>query len=433
MGSNYFRQLLVFPIALCKIFLKVTFIVCSIYFLAVLVGKNNNPDTDSNAPLIESQIPAFYFSLLPQWYDSRLCLIAPSQAKSTGIKWMRQGMDIVQWNSIQSGISLLSSPGKYPETESLRYIEQLDQLKQEVANLQVKLRNDTNALSSLLILQSNLNNIEGLPLRARLPVLYFWGSNNSFHKAVFEGIFKPGNNIVLNFSTAFKLSMILSVFTFLFSVLGGTGLALLYINRSEKVKKILNVFMQLLYIFPVFCLAIFAVQFFTSPYYSPMLNWFPGPGSFLMLSNDVTFFVLLFSQSAYLILPALIVSIPLSAGVALRWIGGMEQEKHKVYVQVLRSKGLNRGQIYSRHILRNVAIPMVVYFAMLFPALMGGIVLIENIFAIGGLGRLTFQSVMNRDLGLLLIIVSFVALFNIVFNKIGLYCMKYVDPRLKLI
>jgi ABC-type dipeptide/oligopeptide/nickel transport system permease component len=235
----------------------------------------------------------------------------------------------------------------------------------------------------------------------------------------------------LQLRSAFNLSFVLSLLAYLSTILFGTLLALWYMRMKSLGRRILMTYLNIIYVFPVFCLTVIAVQFFTSDYYSPWLNWFPGPGTFLMMSSVSLGSV--FSDSVgYFILPALLLSLPLSAGAAMRWITGMREEMDKPYVITLKSKGISNRDINTVHVLKNVSLPMIVYFGMLFPSLMSGVLLIENVFSIGGIGRLTWQSVRYDDFMMLLVITALVAMINIFMSQLASKIMKYVDPRLKV-
>jgi len=68
------------------------------------------------------------------------------------------------------------------------------------------------------------------------------------------------------------------------------------------------------------------------------------------------------------------------------------------WVRTARAKGLSRGATLVRHVLRNAMIPVVTVMGLQFANLLAGAVVIENVFALPGLGRLVFQAISNRDL-----------------------------------
>lgn len=431
MRSGIIHNTFYFFAAIVKVLFKVCVIVLTVYFLATLtsISEEEEPRGNTRTDVLQTQQPAFYFSILPSWYDHRMTFYKKSEVKSAGISLMKQGLDYYDWMYVYQNIIQISDKPGQSSIASLMYLRDKDRLLKEVDNALQKQEIDSISRIQLSNIRSLISGKISNSILKWKPEIHFNGNQNRFHQEIKEVL--SGGQKFNSLSLALKLSLILSLFSFLFSIIGGTSLALLYVNSGSFFRRILDLTFQLLYIFPVFCIAIFAVQFFTSSYYSPLLDWFPGPGSFLLLSSDNSFFELLFEQSKYLILPSIIVAVPLSAGIALRWISGMNVELEKPYIKTLESKGVDRKQIYLKHILKNASLPMILYFGLLFPALISGILLVENIFAIGGIGRLTYQSVMQDDLSMLLIITAIVAFFNIIFNKLGQYVMRSVDPRLQ--
>ena len=67
------------------------------------------------------------------------------------------------------------------------------------------------------------------------------------------------------------------------------------------------------------------------------------------------------------------------------------------FVRTARGKGLSATRIRARHVLRNAAVPIATITGIQFGYLLGGTVIIEQIFALPGLGRLLFTSITNRD------------------------------------
>ena len=96
------------------------------------------------------------------------------------------------------------------------------------------------------------------------------------------------------------------------------------------------------------------------------------------------------------------------------------------------ARGFSSKQILFGHILRIVALPMTIYAAMLLPALIAGTLIIENIFAIPGLGRLTFQSIQRQDIFTIIVITWIVALICLVSNFVAGILSPIIDPRLRI-
>lgn len=180
-----------------------------------------------------------------------------------------------------------------------------------------------------------------------------------------------------------------------------------------------------IYLIPVFGLATLAIPVFTTDWVSPYLHWFPGVGSYLVNSPHAF-------HIDYFFLPALIMSLPISASLCLRWLAGFDDELSRQYVLVLKSKGLSEHRIIIRHILRNLAIPILVFLTMITPALISGALIIENIFAIPGLGRLTLQSIKRQDEPMLLMITGIVAVLSLVGIYMANKLIPVLNPRTKV-
>ena len=101
------------------------------------------------------------------------------------------------------------------------------------------------------------------------------------------------------------------------------------------------------------------------------------------------------------------------------------------FVRTARSKGLDDDRIAYRHVLPNAILPMVTMLGLQFGTLLGGSVVIESVFSIPGIGRLAYESVVNRDLNTLLGIVFMSALLVIAVNLIVDILYAHLDPRIE--
>jgi peptide/nickel transport system permease protein len=100
-------------------------------------------------------------------------------------------------------------------------------------------------------------------------------------------------------------------------------------------------------------------------------------------------------------------------------------------VRTARAKGLSKAATLLRHVLRNAMIPVVTVMGLQFANLLTGAVVIENVFALPGLGRLIFQAISNRDLVVVenatLLLAALVVTVNFAVDL--LYAA--IDPRVK--
>jgi peptide/nickel transport system permease protein len=96
-----------------------------------------------------------------------------------------------------------------------------------------------------------------------------------------------------------------------------------------------------------------------------------------------------------------------------------------------RAKGLSPKTVIWKHALRNALIPVVTYFGLILAAFMNGSVVIEQIFAWPGLGRLALVSVTGRDYPVVQGVVITVGIFLIVINLVVDVLYALIDPRIR--
>jgi len=132
----------------------------------------------------------------------------------------------------------------------------------------------------------------------------------------------------------------------------------------------------------------------------------------------------------YLILPGLAVGLPFSASIARLTRSAMLEVLQQDYITVARSKGLNEQRIIIRHALRNALIPVVTVMGISLALLFSGTVIVENVFAIKGLGRVLVQSILNRDYPVVQGSILLVAVLLVFTNLAVDLLYRLIDPRI---
>lgn len=102
------------------------------------------------------------------------------------------------------------------------------------------------------------------------------------------------------------------------------------------------------------------------------------------------------------------------------------------YIVMAKSKGLSSLTIILRHAMKNVLIPIVTYLGPLIAGLMTGSFVIENLFAIPGIGRELVSAIQGRDYPVILGLSIFIGAFIIVMNLLADLALGLVDPRIKV-
>ena len=152
----------------------------------------------------------------------------------------------------------------------------------------------------------------------------------------------------------------------------------------------------------------------------------PQMGTFVPLFEDP------WRNLAQMFLPALTLGTAFAAAVIRIARAGMLEILREDYIRTARSKGLTRQRVIWRHALPNALIPVVTLSGVEFGYLLGGAVLVEQIFALPGLGRVVLDAILQRDYALVQGAVLFIAFNFMVVNLIVDLAYAALDPRIHL-
>ncbi|MFA6716826.1 MAG: ABC transporter permease [Victivallaceae bacterium] len=147
------------------------------------------------------------------------------------------------------------------------------------------------------------------------------------------------------------------------------------------------------------------------------LNWFPvwGWGTLLNLALPV------------------IIGIAGGLGGSVRFYRTVfVNELNREYLRTAAAKGCSNFTIYTRHLLRNAAIPIITHATAALPFLFTGSLLLETFFGIPGLGYLGVEALNNSDLQLLKALVIISAILFVTMNTLADIAYAWADPRIRL-
>jgi peptide/nickel transport system permease protein len=131
-----------------------------------------------------------------------------------------------------------------------------------------------------------------------------------------------------------------------------------------------------------------------------------------------------------MIFPAFTLGFSFSASVMRTTRSAMLEVLGQDYMRTARSKGLVERLVIRRHALRNALIPVITIVGVEMGYLLGGTVIIEEIFALPGIGRLVFNAISQRDYALIQGIALFIAFNFVVINLAADLIYTAVDPRI---
>ena len=160
-------------------------------------------------------------------------------------------------------------------------------------------------------------------------------------------------------------------------------------------------------------------------------QWLPISGlhspGFQNLSDFGQFIDLL----KHLVLPVLISSLSGLAGISLYVRNGMLDILHQDFITTARSKGLKENKIVFIHALKNAILPLITIIGLSIPGLIGGSVIVESIFAIPGMGKLFYDSVLMRDFPVIMGILTIGSVLTLIGTLLADIGYAWADPRVR--
>lgn len=159
---------------------------------------------------------------------------------------------------------------------------------------------------------------------------------------------------------------------------------------------------------------------------SVYFGYVPAMGSFVPLWVDPA------ANLAQLIFPAVTLGFAFAASVTRISRSAMLDVLSDDYIRTARSKGVPQRSVVWRHALPNALIPVVTLSGVEFGYLLGGAVIVEQIFALPGLGRLTLEAIGQRDYALVQGCVLFIAFNFLIVNLLVDLAYAALDPRIRL-
>ncbi len=155
------------------------------------------------------------------------------------------------------------------------------------------------------------------------------------------------------------------------------------------------------------------------------LHWIP-PVVFISIKEDPA------SNLKQYVLPSLILGFRLSATSMRMTRSSMLEVLREDYIRTAWAKGLKERVVIARHALKNAFIPVVTIVGAQAGYLLGGTVIIESIFGLPGMGRLTLDAIIHRDYPQIQANVMLVAVIMVVSNLLVDLSYGWLDPRLPL-
>ncbi len=169
----------------------------------------------------------------------------------------------------------------------------------------------------------------------------------------------------------------------------------------------------------------FLLGFALTYVFSLMLRWFTV-GSFTSAAQQGVGAYL-----GYLFFPALAIALPRAAMTVKMLRGSILSEMGQDYIRTAYSKGNSKSGVLWHFVLRNAMIPVITFLAMTIADIVAGSIVVEQVFAVGGVGQMLVTSIGNRDYPVVQAIVALIAVVVVVCNFLADALYRVMDPRLR--
>ncbi len=233
---------------------------------------------------------------------------------------------------------------------------------------------------------------------------------------------KPVATVILERLPATLLLMVSALsFAFFFGLVLGV-VAARRVNKWPDT--LISTLGLVFYATPSFWFGLMAIVLF-----SVYLQWLPA-GGFGDITQNLTGIAAVLDIARYLVLPTLTLGLIFLAIYLRIMRASMLEVLSLDFVRTARAKGLSETRVIARHVLRNAMLPMVTLIGLQAGTMLGGSVVVESVFALPGLGRLAYESVVQRDLNTLLGIAFISAVLVICINFLVDILYARLDPRI---
>ncbi|MCF8257375.1 MAG: ABC transporter permease [Flavobacteriales bacterium] len=201
-------------------------------------------------------------------------------------------------------------------------------------------------------------------------------------------------------------------------------------NKDSRFDRVSTVALFILYSMPNFFVATLLMMYFANP---DMLAWFPASGVEPLrgFAADAGFFEKWSGRLPHLILPIIAYTYSTFAFLSRIMRSSMLEIVGQDYIRTARAKGLSERVVIYKHALRNALLPIITVFANIFPAAIGGSVILEVIFTIPGMGNEAFSAIVNQNYPMIIAVMTISGALTLVGYLVSDVLYATADPRIK--
>lgn len=171
----------------------------------------------------------------------------------------------------------------------------------------------------------------------------------------------------------------------------------------------------------------FFLAYILTSVFSIQLGWFPYTGL-----NEAKGSAGFWDSLYHLILPMITVVIGSIGGLMRHTRTNTLEILNQDFIRTARAKGLSEHKVVYKHVFRNTMVPIVTMTAGLIPTLFGGMMILESVFNIPGIGQVTYSAMQEGDIPLVMGYNMFIAILAVLGTLLSDITYMLVDPRIKI-
>ena len=229
-----------------------------------------------------------------------------------------------------------------------------------------------------------------------------------------------GEDVVKALTSRLAVTLSLVIGAVLLTAVVSVVLGVLAAMRGGWVDRTVQVATVLGFAIPGFLIAIGLIRVFAIN-----LDWFK-PTGYTRFAESPSGWL------SSITLPVIALAIGSIAGVTAQIRGSIIDAARQDYVRTLRSRGLSETRVIYKHVLRNAASPALSVLAIQFVGLLGGAVIVENIFAIPGLGQVAVVATSQGDIPLVMALVVATAIIVVIVYLIVDLLQGWLNPKVRV-
>lgn len=269
------------------------------------------------------------------------------------------------------------------------------------------------------------------------PKFTWYGTQNQYHiwlsnllKGDFGYSYADTRPVAEKIWQKFGRSFILVLFSVLLAYLISIPVGVYSAKRHGKFfDRFSSVTLFMLYSVPSFFFGTMLLYFFANPAF---FSWFPEYGYCdpETYNNEWSIAQKIYHTFPYMVLPLATYTYASFAFLSRIVRSATLESLNQDYIRTARAKGLSENRILWRHAFRNALLPVITTFVTVFPAAVGGSVIVETIFTYDGMGIAGYEAIASKDIPMIVSIFSLAGLMSMVAYFVGDILYALADPRI---